>query len=352
MAGETKKEKKPRPEPLDKTKYYRTRRRRIDGMLDLDSGGKVVERKPKHVEAGPAPWNTDYEGFKHVNKSTLKKQRIYQTTAGYVQTQKRPAKLDKRTITLANGRKATIIDSHLGVPLGYQGPSSTAYDENGLSSEEYAARAFDGKHKTYTVEGCGHIAELEYSAYYQLLKVKFVNGDGIVIYYRVPSAVFGELYHLALQKTQQISTVDGTQRHTLGIRFWDLIRIRGTLHGSRYRFEYRQENVHTGGKPGRPLGSGIFASMEADKIRGSGLTKIRVYKEDVIRDWEDADIEDYFEYGNYDSHIAKVKTERAKKYLHEAYNKYMNMADKEDIKRSMLAAYSAEPKSFTFITEV
>lgn len=352
------------------TNRYRTRRKRIDGMIDSDSGGVMQERnRPQVGHAGPAPWSPDYEGFKRVNKRKLKKAGYVQTQTGYVQTLgkewDRVNKPEKKQVRLASGRMATVIDSHLGVPLGYQGPSKTITDESGLSSLDYVAKVFDGKHKTYKVEGCGHIADMEYSAYYQLLKVHFVKGDSIVVYFRVPSSVFGELYYLALNKSKQISTVDFQERHVLGIRFWDLIRIRGTLHGARYRFEYTQDYTSTGGAVGRPMGSGEFVNVQVNKqkpgrrsvndplgLKPGEFTNVRVPKRDILEDWNIDDLEDYFEYGNYNTHISKVKSNEAKKSLHEAYNLYNDGADEEDILNKLLRAYDYEPKSFTFIKGV
>lgn len=87
------------------------------------------------------------------------------------------------------------------------------------------------------IDGCGHIDYLEYALKEHVLKVTF--GDGaIVVYDNIPEAIAGELFHHAETKQTTQSYVDGTYRHLLGIRFWDLIRIRGRKYGARKPFEY------------------------------------------------------------------------------------------------------------------
>ena len=354
-----------RPLSAADTSRYRTKRKRLDSsMLDTSTGGEMRERRHKPVnQVGPAPWSSEYEGFKRVSKKRLGKAGYIQTQAGYVQSLGKDwdklNKPEKKQVKLANGKTATVIDSHLGIPIGYQGPSKTITDDKGLSSLDYVAKVFDGNHKTYKAEGCGHIADMEYSAYYQLLKVHFVKGDATVVYFRVPSSVFGELYYLAMSKTTQISSVDFTERHVLGIRFWDIVRIRGTLHGSRYRFEYLQSYTPTGMPRGRQEGSGYFVNAVVDKrkpgpqsvndalnLKPGEFTTIRLPKQDILEGWSIDDIEDYFEYGNYNSHLAKVKSNAAKEHLHNAYNLYNEGAGEEDILSELVRAYTGEPASF------
>lgn len=115
------------------------------------------------------------------------------------------------------------------------------------SVEEYIAAAFDGSSKVEVQEvratggDTGHITKVEYSVRYQILRITFrqpsKNGQ-VVAYMRVPAAVAAELLHLAMSNNTQASPVNGVQRHVLGIRFWDLVRIRGTVNGTRYSFKY------------------------------------------------------------------------------------------------------------------
>lgn len=115
------------------------------------------------------------------------------------------------------------------------------------SIEKYVADAFGSSADVKVVEpratggDTGHIIKLEYAVMYKILRVTFKKpsqGGQVVAYMNVPNPVAGELLYLAESNQTQISATSGTLRHVLGMRFWDLIRIRGTIHGSRYPFEY------------------------------------------------------------------------------------------------------------------
>lgn len=137
---------------------------------------------------------------------------------------------DGKTVTVY---KTTGYDDTIGFH------SHDEPDENAL---EYVMNAFDKSDPShgpiFEQEGCGHIAKIEYAQMQQVLRVTFTNNGSICLFYRVPTAVAGELLNLAERKSTQLSAVDGTERHTLGIVFWDLVRIRGQRHGARYPFEY------------------------------------------------------------------------------------------------------------------
>ena len=115
------------------------------------------------------------------------------------------------------------------------------------SVEKHIAAAFSSISEFITQEvrssggDTGHIKKIEYSNMYKLLRVTFrkpsANGQ-VVVYVNVPSGVAAELIHLATVNPTQVSANGNTLRHVLGMRFWDLIRIRGTVHGSRYSFKY------------------------------------------------------------------------------------------------------------------
>ena len=203
--------------------------------------------------AGFAPWSDKYGEFKRLTMAQ------HADLGDRYGSMKHP---NKKTITLWDGRKVKVIDSELGVPFGfaytdakdgmpqqvhgYNGASDVAVDEiTGKTSADYVEEAFGGSHRTHDWTGdAGHIVGIHYSAYYQLLKVDFRSGDTCV-YFRVPSTVAAELLSLAEHGHTMMSQVDGTQRHAVGIRFWDLVRIRTTKHGTRYRFEYNSGGAYS-----------------------------------------------------------------------------------------------------------
>lgn len=115
------------------------------------------------------------------------------------------------------------------------------------SIEQYITDVFGSSTDVKVVEpratggDTGHIIKLEYAVLYKVLRVTFrkpSKGGQVVAYLNVPAPVAGELLYLAESNQTQVSASSGTLRHVLGIRFWDLIRIRGTIHGTRYPFNY------------------------------------------------------------------------------------------------------------------
>ncbi len=148
-----------------------------------------------------------------------------------------PAKMHELTDP-ATGNSYEIPDDDYRQYLGQKQDKSV---------EKYVANAFGSSADVKVVEpratggDTGHIIKLEYAVMYKILRVTFKKpskGGQIVAYMNVPNPVAGELLYLAESNQTQISATSSTLRHVLGMRFWDLIRIRGTIHGSRYPFEY------------------------------------------------------------------------------------------------------------------
>jgi hypothetical protein len=194
---------------------------------------------------------------------------------------------------------------------------------------------------------------MEYSAYYQLLKVHFVKGDAIVVYFRIPTAVFGELYHLAQSKVETSNTVDGTVRHMLGVKFWDLVRIRGTLHGSRYRFEYVQDYTPTGDLPGRRPGwSHKYDYVTVPKQHGEGETVVRIpvgntqaaQNQQILSTWGIDELEEYFgNDGRWGQHYGTAKDSGVKHDLKEAKRAYESGAEPEEVIEWLQDAADVDP---------
>lgn len=120
-----------------------------------------------------------------------------------------------------------------------------AHEDPDQAAIDFGMNAFDESDPSHAeitrVEGCGHIELIEYAAYpAQVLRVTFKTNGAICLFFRVHSAVAGELIYLARSKSMRLSPVTGKQRHSLGIVFWDLVRIRGQHTGARYPFEYER----------------------------------------------------------------------------------------------------------------
>lgn len=115
----------------------------------------------------------------------------------------------------------------------------------------YATLAFDqSRHEQgeiYHVDGIGHISKLEYAVKEQVLRVTFTNNGAICLFFKVPNAVAGELFmHAITGTTAGTYRKNGhdVDRHLLGVKFWDYVRIRGMQTGARYPFEYEQHGVN------------------------------------------------------------------------------------------------------------
>lgn len=151
---------------------------------------------------------------------------------------------------------------------------SESYKKSGRARDvqtpaDYIDRAFgkNTKGKIMETDGKGHILHMAYARSYQILKVTFWNNT-VVAFFRVPIGLAAHLFALALSDVTR-PDARGIQRHILGIRFWDLIRIRGTVHGSRYKFEYVEDN-NTGDLPGRKFASGKNREVQEYSPKAQG----------------------------------------------------------------------------------
>ena len=113
-------------------------------------------------------------------------------------------------------------------------------------------------------EGC-HIQRIEYAGQYQLMKVTFATNGTVIVYTRVPSYVFEKLRMEAETGGKTTDTVDGKERHTVGVEFWNFVRIRGTVHGSRYPAFY-ESNMNPGTRTSGGA-YGYFAEAKSAKAR-------------------------------------------------------------------------------------
>jgi len=223
------------------------------------------------VSAGPSPWS---EGFRKVNKSNLAKQGMeWSLSSGYRVRQEggQPSKPKTKQVTLYNGRTVEVPDADYDDFIGHHvSPDSDPNSEIG----KYIDNAFeigdngDFIRKVYEFNGVGHITLVEYSLTYQLMRVEFTNNGAVVVFFRVPKEVYSELKYLADSGRTMISPVDGKERHVLGMRFWDIIRIRGQKTGSRYRYEYVIHGERSGSKFEQEIEKGS-AELTAEKPKAA-----------------------------------------------------------------------------------
>lgn len=104
--------------------------------------------------------------------------------------------------------------------------------------------SFDRKDSSYDSFSCpeGHIERIDYNNSSKIMRVEF-RGSGkhpvraTVCYFYVPEEVYDTLKELSKGMPTRIG-YGNVHRHLVGIYFWDLIRVRGTIHGNRYECCY------------------------------------------------------------------------------------------------------------------
>lgn len=239
------------------------------------------------MAVGPAPWSS---GYKRVNKRTAKKSNVeWSLSSGWrykaeQDWDKQPKKPKTRRLRLYNGREVEVpIDDYQDF-IGHQA-SPTSDPDSDIG--KYIYKAFIEKEDSVkSVRGVGHIDEIQYAPTYQLLQVYFKSDGAAVVFFRVPKEVYSELAYLAEAGTTFIDK-KGVSRHVLGKVFWDIVRIRGQITGSRYRYEYTQ----AGERKGQTVSSSEVAAekagtkekeiIELDKLAASFLSgnNLNKYKE-------------------------------------------------------------------------
>ena len=197
----------------------------------------------------------------------------------------------------------------------------------------------------------GHIVHLTYNTRYMLLKVTFKNGT-ICCFFNVPERVVSLLMHYAENGTMAAPGPHGERRHALGVEFWNLIRIRGTVHMTRYPFEY-VKNENSGPRESKyEYTTGWSDKLQRDvqirveKAAQTGETDEKLVKEiaeqeeqadrqDVIYDYESEDLVTFFENGPYDELIGKANPVQRKLLIQAeaAYNADRDIGDIENLLR-------------------
>jgi hypothetical protein len=155
-----------------------------------------------------------------------------------------PTKPEMTEVHLYNGRRSYVPIGDVEYFIGQR-----KMDPREVTQElsDYIHKAFDkeeGRGRWYPVSGAGHIEGMRYNPSYQVLETSFGGkSPTTVTFLRVPRELYLEFDRCG---TSMSLGQDGTQRHLLGIRFWDLVRIRGQRTGSRYQFTYTTEPATPG----------------------------------------------------------------------------------------------------------
>jgi hypothetical protein len=214
----------------------------------------------------PAPWS---EGFRRFNKK--QQQQVGATwslESGYGEKavwDKQPKKPDMKRVKLYNGKYASVPAGDYEEFIGFSASPDSDPDSD-------VAEYIDTAIWSQSAPGVGHIENIEYAPMRQLLSVKFSkdNGGAEVVFFRVPKEVYSELKYLAESGSVAYTEPNGTVRHTLGVRFWDIVRIRGSNTQARYRFEYLKHSSHKA--------TGFETDLAAAKNASDGLNVVNVAK--------------------------------------------------------------------------
>ncbi len=200
-----------------------------------------------HAQRGPLPWDPRFfDRYKATNALRKKKAGVGNQvlmrdgkvlSSGWVGPTRNPDAWHE--VTLPNGDKNYVPKNDA---LDYF--QFAAMEDKPADMGAFIAKCFNrtkGRGKYVSQEGCGHISQLRYNSTYQVLEVTFQDGTTIVCF-RVPPILYAELSRDAASKSLALG-FDLKARHLLGIRFWDLMRIRGSQTGMRYQFTYTSDGT-------------------------------------------------------------------------------------------------------------
>jgi hypothetical protein len=268
------------------------------------------------AEAGPAPWSADWdnpfgEKFRRITKRGHTRENVEWSLSSGWRGKKdndwasQPKQPKMKQIRLYTGRMVSVPDADYEDFFGHKvSPPSTADDDIGAY--------IDGAKWTQSTAGVGHIVKIEYAPMRQLLSVTFETDGSEVIFFRVPKEVYSELLYLA-ESGSGITDRRGVFRHNLGIRFWDIIRIRGVRDASRYRYEYLTHGARKGSAAKQESDAEFEAEVAA---RGGGMKSRKTVEQEY------SDMYDHYARGSLLSDSLKKE-----------YAKLTTMKEKESFMR-------------------
>jgi hypothetical protein len=224
--------------------------------------------------AGKAPWSEGYEGnpYRRFTAWQQHKAGLVNKGKGWISKadwDSMPVKPKMTTHILSNGMKVKTIDGDYDNYIGFQRPSDSkapamlqeisdafnlADSERGASKKPLGVQHIEGK---------GHINWLEYNPNRQIMMVEFATDQAVVVYFQVPKNVWQILRHHAEAGGMRY---DGKKEHyLLGIEFWNYIRIRGQITGSRYRYVYTQSGMSITGAESTDGGPKVSVQKEQER---------------------------------------------------------------------------------------
>ena len=196
--------------------------------------------------AGSMPW-------KYQKQRNMRKQAGYQWNLGFAVDQtgreyttggwtvvspdhyeKNPKKPQMVRVQMFNGRATYVPVGDVRNYIGFQAMSPEQITLTIAAEIEKSWEVEQGKGRYYTCPGVGHIGGIRYNPSTGVMEVAFKDG-ATVTFLDVPKELYLELEQYGISGSMMLG-VDSKQRHLQGIRFWDLVRIRGQHTGARYPF--------------------------------------------------------------------------------------------------------------------
>jgi hypothetical protein len=359
------------------------------------------------VEARPFPWSKDYAAWSSRKKTDDRATYYHGSNKTFKNMRKpyptRPIR-DSLTgnVYLMPKQDYTELINKLSVNQNMiASKQSQEYIDSGKklnavqTPTDYIDYAFntDKQKKNITTAECdsGHIRKLAYNPLYKLLMVTFWNNTKCV-FFNLPANLAATLLYCMENNVMAINPKSGGERHQVGVEFWNLVRVRGTLHDTRYPFQYTEyhnsgdiNTIGSGNKSGRVLGSGKYMYLEQgnpdflldkDKRYKDGneheRKSMRLLKEDYEQkkseqeslaesdryigdDWNDNvldyDIDNLYEYfendknGVYSKHRKQVSASKTlSKILDDAEDLYNNGASAGKIASKLSELHLGFPK--------
>lgn len=331
------------------------------------------------AEARPFPWSKDYATWSSRKKSDNKATYYRGSKKVFGNMHKSyPTRPIRDSLTgdvyLMPKQDYTELINKLGINQNMiASKQSQEYIDGGkkLSAvqtpTDYIDYAFNTpqQKKNITTAECddGHIRKLAYNPLYKLLMVTFWNNTKCV-FFNLPANLAATLIYCMENNVMAINPKSGGDRHQVGVEFWNLVRVRGTLHDTRYPFQYTEYH-NSGNKSGRVLGSGKYMYLEQgnpdflldkDKRYKDGneheRKSMRLLKEDYTQkkneqealaesdeysgdieagyegvnyhNYTEKDLSMYFDKGQYDWDKKRIKDESKRNKLTRAFNLYMS----------------------------
>ena len=306
------------------------------------------------AEARPFPWSADYKNgkwisnTKHGRKTYARGNRgEYEGMSAAYPTRKVRSTLTGDVYLLPERDYKELIETFRAEATDI----SNEYADHGnkrlanvQTPADYIDYAFHTpkQKESLDVAECqeGHIKKLTYNAKHKLLMVEFSNNGSICVFFNLPAELAARLMYLARNNVPALHPSTKGDRHEVGVQFWNLVRVRGTQHDTRYPFTYTENNnpgTHSGtntvasgkfvyGDPGDRTSLAIKQSNGVDayldKKENMIFSKAPAPDYERLADYFDNNGGKFYKGRGYNS-VLVGKSAPQMQSLREAYDKYM-----------------------------